>query len=209
MQETWRWFGPSDIISLRQIRQAGATGIVSSLHDLPAGAIWPLSDIIRHKTLIEDAGMVWSVVESVPLHNDVKTRSGNYVEYIKNYQQTIINLGKAGITTVCYNFMPVVDWTRTNLSYSLPNTSQALRFEMTDFIAYDVYMLQRDNAENDYTAEQLSIARNRFDSLTDTERTLLEKNIIPHMSTIQVLEQILLQFDQYQFFDLLNFLHHE
>tara|TARA_Y100001956_G_C4129552_1_gene192736 strand:+ start:6654 stop:7829 length:1176 start_codon:yes stop_codon:yes gene_type:complete len=178
MQETWRWFGPSDIISLRQIRQAGATGIVSSLHDLPAGAIWPLSDIIRHKTLIEDAGMVWSVVESVPLHNDVKTRSGNYVEYIKNYQQTIINLGKAGITTVCYNFMPVVDWTRTNLSYSLPNTSQALRFEMTDFIAYDVYMLQRDNAENDYTAEQLSIARNRFDSLTDTERTLLEKNII-------------------------------
>ena len=178
MQETWRWFGPSDIISLRQIRQAGATGIVSSLHDLPAGAIWPLSDIIGHKTLIEDAGMVWSVVESVPLHNDVKTRSGNYVEYIKNYQQTIINLGKAGITTVCYNFMPVVDWTRTNLSYSLPNTSQALRFEMTDFIAYDVYMLQRDNAENDYTAEQLSIARNRFDSLTDTERTLLEKNII-------------------------------
>lgn len=178
MQETWRWFGPSDTITLRQIRQAGATGIVSSLHDIPTGDVWPLDDILSYKKLIEDAGMNWSVVESVPLHNDIKTRSGNYAQYIDNYKQTLANLGAAGIDTVCYNFMPVVDWTRTNLSYSLPNASQALRFEMTDFIAYDVFMLQRVNAEADYTPEQLATAKTRFEALSEKERELLEKNII-------------------------------
>ena len=178
MQETWRWFGPSDSITLRQIRQAGATGIVSSLHDVPTGDVWPLDKIRMYKKQIEDAGMVWSVVESVPLHNDIKTRSGNYAQYISNYQQTLINLGQAGVNTVCYNFMPVVDWTRTNLSYAMPNESQALRFEMTDFISYDVFILQREDAEKDYSAEQLEAAKTRFEALNATERDLLEKNII-------------------------------
>ncbi len=178
MQETWRWFGPTDSITLRQIRQAGATGVVSSLYEIPTGDVWPLEKILEHKALIEDAGMNWAVVESVPLHNDIKTRTGGYEKYIENYKETLINLGKAGVDTVCYNFMPVVDWTRTNLSYAMPNASQALRFEMTDFIAYDVYMLARDNAEQDYTSEQLAIAKQRFDELSNEERVLLEKNII-------------------------------
>ncbi|MFS1701200.1 mannonate dehydratase [Alteromonas sp. AMM-1] len=178
MQETWRWFGPTDTITLRQIRQAGATGIVTSLHEIPTGEVWPLDLIQSRKAEIEAAGMNWSVVESVPLHNDIKTRTGDYLRHIDNYQQTLRNLGKAGIDTVCYNFMPVVDWTRTNLSYQLPNASQALRFEMTDFIAYDVFMLQRDNAAQDYNQTQLDTAKARFEALSPTERELLEKNII-------------------------------
>ena len=178
MQETWRWFGPGDTITLRQIRQAGATGIVTSLHEIPTGEVWPLSIIQSRKAEIEAAGMSWSVVESVPLHNDIKTRTGDYLRYIANYQETLRNLGAAGIDTVCYNFMPVVDWTRTNLSYQLPNASQALRFEMTDFIAYDVFMLERENAEQDYNQEQLDIAKARFEALSPAERELLEKNII-------------------------------
>ena len=178
MQETWRWFGPGDTITLRQIRQAGATGIVTSLHEIPTGEVWPLSVIQSRKAEIEAAGMNWSVVESVPLHNDIKTRTGDYLRHIANYQETLRNLGAAGIDTVCYNFMPVVDWTRTNLSYQLPNASQALRFEMTDFIAYDVFMLERENAEQDYNQEQLDIAKARFEALSPAERELLEKNII-------------------------------
>ena len=178
MQETWRWFGPGDTITLRQIRQAGATGIVTSLHEIPTGEVWPLSVIQSRKAEIEAAGMNWSVVESVPLHNDIKTRTGDYLRHIANYQETLRNLGAAGIDTVCYNFMPVVDWTRTNLSYQLPNASQALRFEMTDFIAYDVFMLERENAEQDYNQEQLDVAKARFEALSPAERELLEKNII-------------------------------
>ena len=178
MQETWRWFGPGDTITLRQIRQAGATGIVTSLHEIPTGEVWPLSLIQSRKAEIEAAGMNWSEVESVSLHNDIKTRTGDYLRYIANYQETLRNLGAAGIDTVCYNFMPVVDWTRTNLSYQLPNASQALRFEMTDFIAYDVFMLERENAEQDYNQEQLDVAKARFEALSPAERELLEKNII-------------------------------
>ncbi len=178
MQETWRWFGPGDTITLRQIRQAGATGIVTSLHEIPTGEVWPLSVIQSRKAEIEAAGMNWSVVESVPLHNDIKTRTGDYLRHIANYQETLRNLGAAGIDTVCYNFMPVVDWTRTNLSYQLPNASQALRFEMTDFIAYDVFMLERENAEQDYNQKQLDVAKARFEALSPAERELLEKNII-------------------------------
>ena len=178
MQETWRWFGPGDTITLRQIRQAGATGIVTSLHEIPTGEVWPLNVIQSRKAEIEAAGMNWSVVESVPLHNEIKTRTGDYLRHIANYQETLRNLGAAGIDTVCYNFMPVVDWTRTNLSYQLPNASQALRFEMTDFIAYDVFMLERENAEQDYNQEQLDVAKARFEALSPAERELLEKNII-------------------------------
>lgn len=178
MQETWRWFGPNDSISLQKIAQAGATGIVSSLHHVPTGALWQLEEIEAQKKIIEDAGLEWSVIESIPVHNDIKTRTGNFQEYIENYKQSVINAGKAGVKTICYNFMPVVDWTRTNLSYRLPNASQALRFEMTDFAAYDVYLLQRENAAADYSEEVLNRAKARFDAMDDTEKDLLEKNII-------------------------------
>lgn len=178
MQETWRWFGPNDPITLKQVAQAGATGVVTSLHHIPTGDVWPLNEILDRKAEIEAAGLEWSVVESVPLHNDIKLRKNDYQTLLENYRQTLINLGKAGITTVCYNFMPVVDWTRTNLSYRMKNDARALRFEMSDFVAYDMFMLQRDGAEADYSEEQIAIARERFSSMNEEEQQLLEQNII-------------------------------
>jgi mannonate dehydratase len=178
MQETWRWFGPDDPVSLRKVAQAGATGVVTSLHHVPTGEAWPLQDILDRKSEIESHGMNWAVVESVPVHNDIKTRSGDYPRLIDNYRQSLRHIGAAGIEVVCYNFMPVVDWTRTNLVYTLPSGARALRFEMTDFAAYDVYMLQREGAAGDYDPNMLERARERFDGLSDVERDLLEENII-------------------------------
>lgn len=178
MQETWRWFGPQDPVSLQKIVQAGARGIVTSLHHIPTGEPWPMADILERKQLIEEAGLTWAVVESIPLHNDLKTRSGNYRQLLDNYLTTVRNVGQAGIEVVCYNFMPVVDWTRTNLSYVLPNASQALRFEMSDFAAYDVYMLERPGAESAYEPAILARARERFEAMGETERNALEQNII-------------------------------
>ena len=178
MKETWRWFGPADPISLTHIAQAGATGIVTSLHHIPTDQAWPLAEIQARKQLIEAQGLEWSVVESIPLHNDIKTRSGNYRFYVENYQTSLRNLAAAGVYDVCYNFMPVVDWTRTNLNYTLPNQSQALRFEMSDFAAYDVYLLQRPGAAADYTPEVLAKAKSRLDAMSEQEQALLEKNII-------------------------------
>jgi mannonate dehydratase len=178
MEQTWRWFGPNDPVRLKNIVQAGASGVVSSLHQIATGETWPLEAILERKAMIERAGLKWTVVESIPVHNDIKTRSGDYQLYIENYKSSIRNIGAAGISVVCYNFMPVVDWTRTNLKYELPNASEALRFEMTDFAAYDVYLLQRQNAAGDYEPDLLKRARERFDAMTDEERILLEQNII-------------------------------
>ena len=178
MQETWRWFGPNDPVSLKHIAQAGATGVVTSLHHIPTGEAWPMDDILERKALIEKQGMSWAVVESVPVHNDIKTRSGQYQTYIDHYKTSLRRLGEAGIDTVCYNFMPVVDWTRTNLTYVLPNESQALRFEMSDFAAYDVHILKRRNAAADYEPDVLARAEQRVLAMSDEEKVLLEKNII-------------------------------
>ena len=178
MQETWRWFGPNDPVSLANIVQAGATGVVTSLHHIPTGELWPSEEITRRKAEVASQGLAWSVVESLPVHNDIKTRTGDYRRMIDNYRQSLRNIGEAGIEVVCYNFMPVVDWTRTNLLYTLPNGSRALRFEMTDFAAYDVYMLKRENAARDYDAGLLERARERFFAMSEAERALLERNII-------------------------------
>lgn len=178
MKETWRWFGPKDSVSLQHIAQAGATGIVTSLHHIPTGAAWPMDDILARKEMIEAHNLEWAVIESIPLHNDIKTRTGNFLQYIENYKTSIRNIAAAGVYDVCYNFMPVVDWTRTNLSYTLPNKSEALRFEMSDFAAYDVYMLQRPGAEQDYQPNVLTKAKARLDAMSDAEKALLEKNII-------------------------------
>ncbi|MBK6740940.1 MAG: mannonate dehydratase [Haliea sp.] len=178
MQQTWRWFGPNDPVTLEKIVQAGATGVVTSLHHIPTGEPWPLAQVQQRKAEIEAYGLTWSVVESIPLHNDLKTRSGNYRQYLENYKESVRNVGAAGISVVCYNFMPVVDWTRTNLDYALPNAARALRFEMTDFAAYDVYLLQRAGAEHDYDPALLARAKVRFDAMSDSEKILLEKNII-------------------------------
>lgn len=178
MKETWRWFGPEDAITLRQIRQAGATGIVSALDHIPTGEVWPVADILERKKIIEDAGLVWSVVESVPLHNDIKLRTGDFERMIENYRQSLRNLGQCGVTTVCYNFMPVVDWTRTNLTYELPNDSQALRFEMSDFAVYDIHVLEREGAASDYSDVIRERAARRFAEMSAEELDGLEKNII-------------------------------
>lgn len=178
MQETWRWFGPDDTVSLNNIVQAGASGVVTSLHHIATGEVWPLNEVLQRKKEIEQANLQWSVVESVPVHNDIKSRSGNYQQLIENYKASIKAVGQAGIKVICYNFMPVVDWTRTNLAYDLNNASQALRFEMTDFVAYDVYILKRQDAEKDYTPELVEKANERFTNMTDLQKVLLEKNII-------------------------------
>ena len=178
MLQTWRWFGPTDPVSLENIVQAGASGVVTSLHRIATGACWPLEEVLARSREITAGGLNWQVVESIPLHNDIKTRTGDYRRYIDNYKQSLRNVGAAGVPVVCYNFMPVVDWTRTNLGYRLPNASRALRFEMTDFAAYDVYILQRENAEADYPPEVLDRAKVRLDSMGEEEKLLLERNII-------------------------------
>ncbi len=178
MQETWRWFGPKDTVTLENIIQAGATGVVSSLHDVSTGVAWPLDAVLAHQELITNAGLNWSVVESIPLHNDIKTHSGDYLRHIENYKTSLRHVGQAGIKVVCYNFMPVVDWTRTNLSYQLSNQSQALRFEMQDFAAYDLFMLERPNAHDDYSQEVIKGAEKSFMAMSDEQKALLEKNII-------------------------------
>ncbi|GAB2510805.1 mannonate dehydratase [Microbulbifer agarilyticus] len=178
MQETWRWFGPDDAITLQHIAQAGATGIVTSLHQVPAGALWLESDILERKEMIEAAGLTWSVIESIPVHNDIKARTGEFEHMLENYRQSVINAGNAGIDTICYNFMPVVDWTRTNLNYTLANGSQALRFEMADFAAYDMHILKRPGAEGDYPPDVIARADRYLENRDSEELAQLERNII-------------------------------
>ncbi len=178
MQQTWRWFGPEDPVTLQNIVQAGASGVVTSLQHIPTGEPWPLDELNLRRAEIESHGLSWDVIESIPLHNDIKTRTGDYQRCINNYKTSIRNAGSAGVSVVCYNFMPVVDWTRTNLNYQLPNASEALRFEMTDFAAYDVYLLERENAKSDYPPEVLQAAKGRLEQMTDQEKALLEQNII-------------------------------
>ncbi|GAA4311325.1 mannonate dehydratase [Compostibacter hankyongensis] len=178
LEQTWRWYGPRDGVSLQDVRQAGATGIVSALHHIPHGAVWPLEEVQQRKKIIEDAGLVWSVVESVTVHEDIKTRTGNCEALLEDYRQTLRNLGAAGIRTVCYNFMPVLDWTRTQLDYEVADGSKALRFDWTDLAVFDVYLLKRAGAEADYEPEVLERARQRFEQYSESQRALLSENVL-------------------------------
>ena len=178
MKQTWRWFGPQDPVSLDHVKQAGASGIVTALHHLYRGEGWPLVQVLKRKAEIEASGLTWSVVESIPVHDSIKLRSGPYRKFVQAWKDSLVAVGRAGIKIVCYNFMPVVDWTRTDLRWRLPSTGYALRFDAIDFAAYDLFILRRRNAESDFPADRIVRAQARFDSMSEERQKDLEQTII-------------------------------